>query len=85
MFSKEFFSLLIEVVTSWQVIGITIALFLFLKIVFNVAKAYRRPKTKKAGKLKLSFKKAKSNAGSADAGEIIHEEGGTDELGLEEA
>jgi len=83
MFSKEFLELLIEVITSWQVIGITIALLLFLKVVFNAAKAYRRPKTKAAGKMKFKFRKPKSNAG--DSAEIIHEDNGKDELGLEEA
>ncbi|MCL2209543.1 MAG: hypothetical protein FWC19_06620 [Treponema sp.] len=85
MFSKEFLELLVEVITSWQVIGITIALLLFLKIVFNAAKAYRRPKMKLAGKIKLRLKKSKSNASLGDGAEIIHEEDGKDELGLEEA
>jgi len=41
MFSKEVINLLVKVVSSWQVIAATIALLIYLKLVFFVASARR--------------------------------------------
>ncbi|MDR0495328.1 MAG: hypothetical protein LBG95_06860 [Treponema sp.] len=43
MFSKEFSELLLQVVTSWQVIAITVALVLYIYLVNYVARSYHRP------------------------------------------
>jgi hypothetical protein len=47
MFKGEVFQLISQVFTSWQVIFVTIALLLFLNLIFNAAKTYRKPKVKK--------------------------------------
>ncbi|AEF84833.1 hypothetical protein TREPR_1181 [Treponema primitia ZAS-2] len=76
MFSKELSELIVNVLTSWQVIVVTIGIVIYLFIVFNVASVYRssRPKTPKLPK----GKKGKPEEVPAE------EEGGVDELGLEE-
>jgi flagellar biosynthesis/type III secretory pathway M-ring protein FliF/YscJ len=76
LFSKELTELIVSVLTSWQVIVVTIGIVIYLFIVFNVASLYRsaRPKTPKLPK----GKKGKPE-------EVLPaEESGTDELGLEE-
>jgi len=45
MFSQEFTELLIQVIQSWQVIAVTIALVLFINLVGYVARSYRRPRS----------------------------------------
>jgi hypothetical protein len=45
MFSKELTELLIQVVQSWQVIAVTIALVLFMYLVGYVARSYHRPRS----------------------------------------
>jgi len=73
--------LLVKVISSWQVIAITVALILYLRIVFYVSKAYHRPMVSK-----ISFKKKKSKSEEITAApEVKEEEASTnDELGLEE-
>ena len=80
MFEKEIFQLIKQVVTSWQVIVITIALIIYLNIVFSAAKSYRVPKFGK-----ISIKKKKKEVAVVTP-EVSDEEGDTNEdLGLEEA
>ena len=43
MFSKELTELLLQVITSWQVIAVTIGLVLFMSLVSYVARRYHRP------------------------------------------
>jgi hypothetical protein len=81
MFSKEMLALLTEVITSWQVIAITVALVLYLNIVFYVSRAYHRPRVKLSEKIKFK-KKAKPEA-AAGGEEAITDT--NDDLGLEEA
>jgi len=77
MFSNEVINLLVKVVSSWQVIVATVALLIYLKLVFYVSSARRartfdltaRAKPAKAKKEKT----AKAAAASSD-----------DELGIEE-
>jgi hypothetical protein len=78
MFSKEVFALLSEVISSWQVIAITVALVLYLNIVFYVARAYHRPRRKLSERIKFK-RKSKPAAGE----EAVT--GSSDELGLEES
>jgi hypothetical protein len=80
MFSKEVLALLTEVITSWQVIAITVALVIYLNIVFYVSRAYHRPRMKLSEKIKFK-KKSKTAAGPAEEATT----GATDDLGLEEA
>jgi hypothetical protein len=77
MFSEGIFKLLIRVVSSWQVIAITIALLLYLNIVFYVSRSYHRPREKK---VRVKKKKAEEIPAATT------EEGASsnDELGLEE-
>ena len=77
MFSEGIFTILIGVVSSWQVIAITIALLMYLNIVFYVSKAYHRPREKK---VRVKKKKAEEIPAAAT------EDGAStnDELGLEE-
>ena len=41
MFSKELFGLLIKVITSWQVIAVTVVLVIYFTLVSYVARLYR--------------------------------------------
>jgi hypothetical protein len=82
VFSNEIVKLLIEVITSWQVIAATITIVIFIFIVNNVTRTSRRIK---APKLKIKRKRA-----SPLPTDAIPEEGSgggsiNDELGLEEA
>ena len=75
MFSRELASLIVSVLTSWQVIAVTLGIAVYIAIVSNVARLYRSarpkpPRFKKPGK----EKKEKENAEETD----------TDALGLEE-
>jgi len=78
MFSKEVFHLLGKVVSSWQVIVVTIALLVYLKLVFYAASARRAHTfdlTARAKPTKVKKEKpAKAAAASAEG----------DELGIEE-
>jgi hypothetical protein len=57
MFEGEVFQLMRQVITSWQVIAVSIALILFMNLVFYTARAYHRPRVKK-----IKVKKQKPEA-----------------------
>jgi hypothetical protein len=78
MFKGEVFQLISQVLKSWQVIFVTIVLILFLKLVFNAAKAYRSPRPKK---LTVKKKKEAPVAAPVESSEVSD----NDELGLEES
>lgn len=80
MFSSEYFELLKEILKSWHVIAVSIALVIYLYIVSYVARSYHRPRVKRV-KIKKRPEKA------MEAGPEETEVGGdsNDELGLEEA
>jgi flagellar biosynthesis/type III secretory pathway M-ring protein FliF/YscJ len=83
VFSKEVIDLLLQVLKSWQVIAITLAIILYMTLVSYVARTHHRPR---ASKSKAKAKKQKSAAAAAGP----EETGGSgssvnDELGLEEA
>ena len=68
--------LIFEVIKSWQVITATGVIIVYLLIVSNVARIYRRPRS--PDYVPPKSKKAKNHEGPAlDAG-------GDDDLGLEE-
>jgi hypothetical protein len=73
LFSKELISLIIRVVTSWQVIAVTLGIVVYIAIVSNVARLYRRARPKRP-KIKRPRKEKKTEA--------VEEDAGTDELGL---
>jgi hypothetical protein len=81
MFSKEVLSLLIQVIKSWQVIAVTVAIILYISLVSYVARAYHRPRA--VSKIRPKKKQAAAAAGPeevAGSGSNVNEE-----LGLEEA
>jgi len=82
MFSQEFLDLLKHVITSWQVIAVTVGILIYMNIVTHVARSYHHPKVKKAAKVK-----AKKAEPVVSEGPEEIEGGGdsNDELGLEEA
>lgn len=80
--SKELIGLLLQVLKSWQVIAITIAIVLYISLVSYVARAYHRPRAVSKSKPKKKKAEAALAAGpeEAAAGSDTNEE-----LGLEEA
>jgi hypothetical protein len=77
LLSDELKSLLIEVITSWQVLAVTGILILYIFLVRYVARIYRRNRHLSS----LSGKKEKASGGAAaKAAELIID----DDLGLEE-
>ena len=70
--------LLKQVISSWQVIVITIAIILYLQIVFYAARSYHRPRIKK---IKIKRMKPEPAAGPE---EIEDGHDSNDDLGLEE-
>jgi hypothetical protein len=76
VFSKELRELIFSVLTSWQVIVITLGIVIYIAIVNSVAQLYHsaRPNEPKDSKPKKNKK----------AEEPAEEAAGTDELGLEE-
>ncbi|MDR0502246.1 MAG: hypothetical protein LBH16_02880 [Treponema sp.] len=77
MFSVEIIEMLKQVITSWQVIAVTIGIILYLNIVFYTARSYHRPKVKK--------EKVKKQKPEPEAVPEEIESDSNDELGLEEA
>jgi hypothetical protein len=83
MYPGGLFALFKDVISSWEVIAVTLAMLLFLKIVFYVSASYRRPiKIKKL----IPKKKPKAEPAAANPDEIHEESEGSanEELGLEE-
>ena len=81
MVSDELMELLIQVVKSWQVIAITVALVLYMFLVNYVARTYHRPSYVSKSRPQKSKKKAVSAAKPAKKSE---KESTNDELGLSE-
>jgi heme/copper-type cytochrome/quinol oxidase subunit 2 len=79
MFSREIFDLLIQVVTSWQVIAVTVAVVLYIFLVSYVARLYHRPRSVSIFPSKP--KKVKEKKAAAAEGPEVST---NDELGLEE-
>jgi len=84
MQSLTVFEVLKQVIFSWQVIAITVALVLYLNLVFFVSRRHHRP-------LKIhriSFKKKKAKEKPEDSIEVTKKSKSgssvNDELGLEE-
>jgi len=78
MFTEEIRTMLVQVLTSWQVLAVTVLLVLYLSLVNYVARARRRISSK-SSKLKRKKKAAKVKFNSAP--EIVSDDDG---LGLED-
>jgi hypothetical protein len=75
LFSKELTSLIVSVLSSWQVLAVTLGLVVYIALVFNVARLYHKARPKPPrGKRSKKEKNEDEAAETAD----------TDELGLEE-
>ena len=85
MLKDGIFDLLLHVVSSWQVIVVTVGIILYLNIVFYVARSYRTPRIKSLVK-QISVKRKNSKGTSATEGPETLPSGSNvnDELGLEE-
>jgi flagellar biosynthesis/type III secretory pathway M-ring protein FliF/YscJ len=75
LFSDELKSLLIQVISSWQVLVVTGILIVYIFLVRYVAKLYRRGRP-------LSYAPGKEKAAGEEAQGV--EPSGNDDLGLEE-
>jgi len=79
MFSDELRNLLFQVIKSWQVIAVTIAVVLYISLVNYAARAHHKPvsvsklKPKKKEK-KEKPKKEKPGSKETEGGEEIHEQ-----------
>jgi hypothetical protein len=71
MFKGEVFFFFCKVLTSWQVIAVSIALILFLNLVFYTARAYHSPRVKK---VKIKKQKPEALPLPESEPEIIEEE-----------
>jgi hypothetical protein len=83
VFSKELVDLLIQVVSSWQVLVATGVLVLYISLVSYVARTHRPPRgpSLSAPKKAKKDKQAESGPAHEEAGDAS---GDDDELGLEE-
>jgi len=70
-------SLLIQVITSWQVIAITVGLIMYMTLVFYVARIYHRPRS--SSRTKIRRRKSPASVISEDADSL---EPDVDDLGL---
>jgi flagellar biosynthesis/type III secretory pathway M-ring protein FliF/YscJ len=78
MFSKELKDMLLQVVTSWQVLAVTVAVILYFFLVSYVGRNYRRPRH-------VSAKLIPKASHAGEAAEDEEEQTSVDEdLGLEE-
>jgi hypothetical protein len=82
MYQNSIFEMLKNVISSWQVIVVTVALVLYIYIVNYVARSYHRPRMIK----KISFKrKPKPAADAVITDESNDSSNSNEDLGLEEA
>jgi hypothetical protein len=77
MFSGELISLLKQVISSWQVIAVSVALVLYIFLVSYVARTYKRPSG-------TSFAKRAKKDSPPPVGEPDVETSDSDDLGLVE-
>ncbi|MDR2435168.1 MAG: hypothetical protein LBD47_11485 [Treponema sp.] len=79
MFSKEMLALLLQVITSWQVIAVTVVVLVYMSLVSYVARIHHRPRSISKNKPK------KEKAAVAGPEEVTGSGSDTnEELGLEE-
>ena len=81
MFSKEFLSLALKVISSWQVIMVTIVIILYISLVNYTTRTYRKHRA--ASILKPKAKKKKPDTHVSNTPEDIADDTTNEELGLE--
>jgi flagellar biosynthesis/type III secretory pathway M-ring protein FliF/YscJ len=83
MFSKELRDMLLQVITSWQVLAVTVAVILYFFLVSYVGRSYRRPRHASA---KLIPKARHAGEAAVVAEDEVEEEQSSEDedLGLEE-
>jgi hypothetical protein len=84
MFSKELQELVLQVLGSWQVITVTIAVFFYFFLVTSAAR-FRRSRAISFSSKPKKKKKEKANAAPGGEDAEAAEEAINDELGLEES
>jgi hypothetical protein len=79
VFSGDFFDLALQVIRSWQVIAVSVALVLYIFLVNYVANVYsrRKPRPPKPGKVDIMAEPETGEGEEVSASD-------NDELGLEE-
>jgi flagellar biosynthesis/type III secretory pathway M-ring protein FliF/YscJ len=82
MISKELLPFLIQIITSWQVIAVTVVVFLYFFLVSYVAKMYHRSRASLFPSAKSKSKKEKAAPVAAEGDDAGASD--DDELGLEE-
>jgi hypothetical protein len=80
MFSPELKNLLFQVITSWQVIAVTVLIILYFFLVSYVAKLYHAPRSPSSFSAKKKLKEAAPEPAVAEEGEDLEDE----TLGLDE-
>ena len=80
--SKELIALLIKIISSWQVIAVTVVVFLYFYLVSYVARLYRRSNFSSMFSSRQKPKKHKAAPAEPEA--ETEGESSEDELGLEE-
>jgi len=80
MFNAEMRKLLIEVISSWQVLAVTVVLILYVFLVNSVARIYRRSRRSRES----FMPKAKPDNLPPPAPSETASDADDDELGLEE-
>jgi len=84
MQSLTLIELLKQVITSWQVIAITVALLLYLNLVFYVSRSHNRPKKISKISVKKSSPKPAEHDDEVEVTNDKKADNTNDELGLEE-
>jgi len=79
MFNEEIRNMLIQVITSWQVIAVTVALVFYIFIVNSVARLYRRRRHSEIPPMPKEKKEPLNTAPPSP--DTVQDD---DELGLEE-
>jgi hypothetical protein len=81
---KEIISLLIKLLSSWQVIVVTVVVFLYFHLVSYVARLYHHSNFSSMFAAKPKKKKQKARPAEPESAEDESGESGDDDLGLEE-
>ena len=84
MFSKELLPLFIHVISSWQVIAVTIVIIFYFSLVSYVSRIHRRVSGAAIKHSKLKKKRSSQTAAAAPDTETGSSYDINDELGLEE-
>ena len=79
MFTKDFFDFLLKVITSWQIIAVTVVLIIYFSLVSHAARMYRSRRSEFSFDSKPK-KKKKEKAAAVEMPESSEDE----DLGLEE-